>query len=88
MCLMPVLLHEQGESVTNALRVCMVPAHIKSNSDARNDKVTVVKLLGEEASRRNVSELFAECRSRMNQFRGFDSASMIHMVDQIEARMK
>ena len=60
----------------------------KSNSDARNDKVTVVKLLGEEASRRNVSELFAECRSRMNQFRGFDSASMIHMVDQIEARMK
>jgi len=60
----------------------------KSNSDARNDKVTVVKLLGEEASRRNVSELYAECRSRMNQFRGFDSASMIHMVDQIEARMK
>ena len=60
----------------------------KSNSDARNEKVTVVKLLGEEASRQKVSVLFAECRNRMNEFRGFDSASMIRMVDQIEARTK
>ncbi len=60
----------------------------KSNSDARNEKVTVVSLLGEEASRAKVAELYSDCRSQIAQFRGFDSASLIKMVDAIEARMK
>ena len=60
----------------------------KSNSDARNEKVTVVNLLGEEASRAEVAALYSDCRSQIAKFRGFDSASLIKMVDAIEARMK
>lgn len=60
----------------------------KSNSDARNEKVTVVSLLGEQASRKKMAELYEECRRRIKEQRGFESSSLIHMIDEIEARTK
>lgn len=60
----------------------------KSNSDARNEKITVVMLLGEEESRRMMRDLYAECRSRISQLGGFESSSLIKMIDAIEARTK
>jgi geranylgeranyl pyrophosphate synthase len=60
----------------------------KSNSDARNEKITVVTLLGEERSREEMKNLYAECRSRIAKFGGFESNPLIEMIDAIEARAK
>ncbi|MBQ9327893.1 MAG: polyprenyl synthetase family protein [Solobacterium sp.] len=60
----------------------------KSNSDSRNEKVTAVTLLGEENARRTMADLYEQCRKAMKQFGGFESASLIEMIDQIESRMK
>jgi geranylgeranyl pyrophosphate synthase len=58
----------------------------KSNSDSRNNKVTSVSLLGEEAARRMMQELYAESCIRIAGFGGFESASLIGMIREIEAR--
>ena len=60
----------------------------KSNSDARNEKITVVTLLGEERSRQEMKNLYAECRSRIAKFGGFKSDPLIGMINAIEARAK
>ena len=60
----------------------------KSNSDARNEKITVVTLLGEEPARQKMVELYDECRRRITEFGGFDSNSLIAMINGIEARAK
>ena len=58
----------------------------KSNSDSRNNKVTSVSLLGEEEARRMMKELYAESCIRIAGFGGFESASLIGMIREIEAR--
>ncbi len=60
----------------------------KSNSDARNDKVTVVRILGEDESRRMMHDLYNQCRSRLEEFGGFESESLIRMINEIETRVK
>ncbi len=60
----------------------------KSNSDARNEKITVVTLLGEENARKEMQDLYAECRRRIATFGGFESNSLNAMISAIEARAK
>ena len=60
----------------------------KSNSDARNEKITVVTLLGEENARTEMHDLYAECRRRIATFGGFESNSLSAMISAIEARAK
>jgi geranylgeranyl pyrophosphate synthase len=60
----------------------------KSNSDARNEKITVVTLLGEENARTEMHDLYAECRRRIATFGGFESNSLNAMISAIEARAK
>ena len=60
----------------------------KSNSDARNEKITVVSLLGEEKARNEMHDLYAECRRRIATFGGFESNSLNAMISAIEARAK
>ena len=60
----------------------------KSNSDARNEKITVVTLLGEEKARKEMHDLYAECRRRIATFGGFESNSLSEMISAIEARAK
>ena len=60
----------------------------KSNSDERNEKITVVKLLGEEKARQEMKSLYEECRLRIKKFGGFEYDSLIRMINAIEARAK
>lgn len=60
----------------------------KSNSDARNQKITVVTVLGEEQAQQKMTDLYAECRERIRKFGGFEYNSLIAMIDAIESRAK
>ncbi len=60
----------------------------KSNSDSRNEKITVVTLLGEDAARQKMHDLYEKCRSCISQFGGFECNSLVTMINAIEARAK
>lgn len=60
----------------------------KSNSDARNEKVTSVTLLGEEKARALMNDLYEESIARIERTGGFESSSMVSYIKQIQNRTK
>lgn len=60
----------------------------KSNSDARNQKVTSVTLLGAGEARHLMEQLYEDCIRRISSERGFESNALADMVEQIRTRMK
>ncbi|NCB33975.1 MAG: polyprenyl synthetase family protein [Erysipelotrichia bacterium] len=60
----------------------------KSNSDSRNDKVTSITLLGEENAKQLMTRLYEESCFKIKQIGGFESASLINFVREIQTRSK
>jgi geranylgeranyl pyrophosphate synthase len=60
----------------------------KSTSDAGNDKVTSVTLLGMEEAETLMNTLYSECIDETASFTGFDSAAMKELITGIQNRTK
>jgi geranylgeranyl pyrophosphate synthase len=60
----------------------------KSTSDAGNDKVTSVTLLGMEEAETLMNTLYMECINETASFTGFDSAAMKELITGIQNRTK
>lgn len=60
----------------------------KSNSDARNQKVTSVTLLGVGEARNLMESLYEDCIRRIGSERGFESNALAEMIEQIRTRQK
>ena len=60
----------------------------KSNSDARNEKVTSVTLLGMERAKETMQQLYRDSSERIGKFKGFDDSKMLTLVDSIATRRK
>ncbi len=88
--------HEIGEMIGLAfqiqddiLDVELTPEEFgKSNSDARNDKVTSVTVLGKADAEALMKELYANAIERISNIRGFDSDGMSSIVAGIQSRRK
>jgi len=60
----------------------------KTSSDARNNKVTSVSLLGKEKAIQEMNSLYQNAKNAICSFVGFDSRELISMVERIEKRRK
>lgn len=60
----------------------------KSNSDARNDKITSVTLLGLQQAKNMMHETYQDVKYAVSQIPNFESKQFIQMVEQIENRRK
>ncbi len=60
----------------------------KSNSDARNDKVTSVTLLGLDEAKTLMSSLYGQAKDRISAMAGFDGSELTDMITAMEQRRK
>lgn len=60
----------------------------KSTSDAKNEKVTSVTLLGLAKAKEVMQQLYRESSEKVGKFKGFDDAKILALVDSIAARKK
>ncbi|MEE8808260.1 MAG: farnesyl diphosphate synthase [Lactimicrobium sp.] len=60
----------------------------KSNSDARNDKVTSVTLLGIDKAKEVMNMLYDDSCKRAAQFKGFDAKELITLIHSVQKRNK
>ena len=60
----------------------------KSTSDANNDKVTSVGLLGMDEAENMMNRLYKECMSESDTFSGFDSRGLKELIESIRTRTK
>jgi geranylgeranyl diphosphate synthase type II len=60
----------------------------KSNSDARNDKVTSVTLLGLDQAKQVMAELYEKAENNLDAFAGFDGESLKEYLRKIASRRK
>ncbi len=58
----------------------------KSNSDARNQKVTSVTLLGEQKSEDLMLSLYQNSYQRIEKMKGFDSTAVLELLKSIQNR--
>lgn len=60
----------------------------KSNSDARNEKVTSVTLLGKDEAETMMNDLYEKGKTLIRSLDRFDSAELISMISDIQQRRK
>ena len=60
----------------------------KSNSDARNEKVTSVTLLGLAEAEKKMHELYAESAKRIEAFKGFKAEELRELIEETAVRNK
>ena len=60
----------------------------KSNSDARNDKVTSVTLLGIEKAEEMMNMLYDDSCKKAETFKGFDAKELITLIHSVQKRNK
>ena len=88
--------HETGNAIGLAfqiqddiLDVELTPQEFgKSNSDARNDKVTSVTLLGIKEAEKQMNDLYTQAEEEIRSFSDFKSDSLIAMIEKIRERRK
>ena len=60
----------------------------RKTSDANNDKVTSVGLLGMDEAENMMNRLYKECMSESDTFSGFDSRGLKELIESIRTRTK
>lgn len=60
----------------------------KSNSDARNNKVTCVTIMGMEKATQVMNDLYSQGESCIRSFKGFDSKALLQLLKEVEERRK
>ena len=60
----------------------------KSNSDARNEKVTSVSLLGMEQAENLMNQLYASSMEQIRQMSEFESDALIRRLEGMQKRRK
>lgn len=58
----------------------------KSNSDARNEKVTSVTLLGMDKAEKMMNDLYTQAEDAIRHLPEFDGTGLLNMVEQIRTR--
>lgn len=60
----------------------------KSNSDARNEKVTCVSLLGMEKAQALMDQLYGDAEDQIKKFKGFQPEDILCLLKTVETRRK